>query len=297
MLTRAPQSSHHGALEAQGPHAVVIGSGFGGLAAAIRLGARGWRVTVLERLDVPGGRASVKHDSGFTFDLGPTIITAPFLLEELWELAGRRMADDISLVPLDPFYRIRFDDGSHFDMSADRDRVRAEVLRLSPGDLEGYERFMAFAEKLYKVGFEQLGDVPFSSIGDMARVAPALLRFGSHRSIYTLAARHVRDPRLRIVLSFHPLFVGGNPFSVTSLYGLISSLERKWGVHFAMGGTGRIVEGLADLIRGQGNLIRYGAEVSRILTEDGARDGRRTQERRAYRRRYRRFQRRRGVDL
>ena len=249
------------------PHAVVIGSGFGGLAAAIRLGARGYRVTVLERLDAPGGRAYVFRQDGFTFDAGPTIITAPFLLEELWAMCGRRMADDIDLRPMSPFYRIRFHDGSTLDCSADPAHMRREVARLSPGDVAGYERFMARSEDIYKVGFEQLGHVPFDSWTDMAKVAPDMLRLGSHRTIYGMAAQHVKDERLRFALSFHPLFIGGNPFKVTSIYALISYLERRWGVHFAMGGTGALVRGLANLIEGQGNVIRYGAEVVEITVQ------------------------------
>jgi phytoene desaturase len=246
------------------PHAVIIGSGFGGLAAAVRLGARGYRVTVLERLDAPGGRAYVHRRDGYTFDAGPTIVTAPFLLEELWALAGRRMSDDIDLRALDPFYRIRFHDGTTFDCSGDPTAMRAEVARLAPGDVEGYERFMRASEAIYKVGFEQLGHVPFDSWRDMARILPEMMRLESYRSIHGLAARHVRDPRLRFILSFHPLFVGGNPFNVTSIYGLISFLERRFGVHCVIGGTNRLVSGLAGLIAGQGGTIRCGEEVVEI---------------------------------
>jgi phytoene desaturase len=249
------------------PHAVIIGSGFGGLAAAIRLGARGYRVTVLERLDAPGGRAYVFRQDGFTFDAGPTIITAPFLLEELWSLCGRRMADDITLRAISPFYRLRFSDGTTLDCSADPEAMRAEVARLSAGDVEGYDRFMRASEAIYKIGFERLGSAPFDSWTDMARVVPDLVRLESYRTIYGLVAKHVRDPRLRVALSFHPLFVGGNPFKVTSIYGLIAFLERRWGVHFAMGGTGELVKGLVRLIEGQGNEVRCGAEVEAILTK------------------------------
>ncbi len=255
------------------PHAVVIGSGFGGLAAAVRLGARGYRVTVLERLDAPGGRAYVFRQDGFTFDAGPTIVTAPFLFEELWQLAGRRLADDVTLVPMAPFYRIRFDDGTTFDTSGSAEAMRREVARLSPADVAGYERFMRDSEAIYRVGFEQLGHVPFSSWTDMARIVPQMLRLKSYRSLASLVASHVRDERVRFALSFHPLFVGGNPFNVTSIYGLISFLERRWGVHFAMGGTGSLVTGLARLIEGQGNRIRYGAEVTRITVADGRATG------------------------
>jgi phytoene desaturase len=252
---------------------VVIGSGFGGLAAAVRLGARGYRVTVLERLDAPGGRAYVFRQDGFTFDAGPTIVTAPFLFEELWSLAGRRLADDVDLRPIEPFYRIRFDDGSTLDASSDAGAMRREVARLAPNDVEGYERFMRESEAIYRVGFEQLGHVPFSSWTDMARIVPQMLRLGSYRSLASLVASRVRDERIRFALSFHPLFVGGNPFNVTSIYGLISFLERRHGVHFAMGGTGSLVAGLAKLIDGQGNRIRYGAEVERITVANGRATG------------------------
>jgi phytoene desaturase len=246
---------------------VVIGSGFGGLAAAIRLGARGYRVTVLERLDAPGGRAYVFRQDGFTFDAGPTIVTAPFLFEELWTLCGRRMQDDVTLVPMNPFYRVVFNDGSTFDAWGDAAAARAEVARLSPGDVAGYERFMRLSEQIYQVGFVQLGDVPFDSVWDMAKVAPHMLRLKSYLNLYDLVAAHVRDERLRFALSFHPLFVGGNPFKVTSIYGLISFLERRYGVHFAMGGTGSLVQGMVGLVEGQGGTVRYGADVAEITVK------------------------------
>ncbi|MGH6622745.1 MAG: phytoene desaturase [Burkholderiaceae bacterium] len=260
------------------PHAVVIGAGFGGLAAAIRLGARGFRVTVLERLDAPGGRAYVFRQDGFTFDAGPTIVTAPFLFEELWALAGGRLADDVDLRPLDPFYRIRFDDGSTLDCSPRAASMRAEIRRIAPDDVAGYERFLIEAEKNYVVGFEQLGDVPFSSWRDMARVVPQMARLGSHRSLHSSVARYVKDPRVRFALSFHPLFVGGNPFKVTSIYGLISHLERRWGVHFAMGGTGSLVRGMANLIARQGNEVRCGVEVESIRIDGRTATGVRLQD-------------------
>jgi phytoene desaturase len=268
MLTTAPVRGRAAKAADRGRHAVVIGSGFGGLAAAIRLGAKGYRVTVLEKLDGPGGRAKVFRDNGFTFDAGPTIVTAPFLLEDLWRLCDRELADDVDLRPLDPFYRIRFHDGEHLDCFADDAAMLAEVTRLSPADIAGYEAFMRQSQAIYRVGFEHLGDVPFTSWADMARAVPDLVRLQSYRSVHGLAARHVRDPRLRFALSFHPLFVGGNPFSVTSIYGLIAYLERRFGVHFPLGGMERLVRGLASLIEGQGGMLRYGAEVSEI-TLDG----------------------------
>ena len=263
-LARSPRADR---LAGQ-PHAIVIGSGFGGLAAAIRLGAKGYRVTVLERLSKPGGRAAVFEQDGFIFDSGPTIVTAPFLFEELWTLCGRKFSDAIDLRPLDPFYRIRFHDGESIDCSGDPDAMREEVRRLAPQDVAGYERFMRLAEEIYETGFEKLGHVPFSSWTDMARVLPSLVRLQSFRSVYGIVAQYVKDPRVRILLSFHSLFVGGNPFEVTSIYGLISFLERKWGVHFPMGGMGSLVHGLCDLIAGQGGKILYGAEVEEIIVED-----------------------------
>jgi phytoene desaturase len=255
------------------PHAVVIGSGFGGLAAAVRLGARGFRVTVLERLEQPGGRANVFRQDGFTFDAGPTIVTAPFLFEELWQLAGRRLADDIELRSLDPFYRIRFDDGTVFDCSADPQAMQAQIARLAPGDVGGYDAFMRESEAVYKVGFEQLGHVAFSSWFDMAKIVPKMALLRSERSVYGMVARHFRDERLRFIFSFHPLFVGGNPFNVTSIYGLIAFLERQHGVHCAIGGTHRLVEGLVRLVESLGGSLRLNADVAAITHSLGRATG------------------------
>jgi len=252
------------------PHALVIGSGFGGLAAAVRLGAKGYRVTVLEQLDAPGGRACVFRQDGFTFDAGPTIVTAPFLFEELWKLCGRKLSDDVTLVPMSPFYRIRFQDGSHFNYSGDADAMRAEIAKFSPGDVEGFDGYMKASEEIFKVGFEQLGDVPFSSWTDMARIAPEMIRLASYRTVYGLVSKYFRDARLRMVFSFHPLLIGGNPFTARSIYCLIAFLEKRWGVHFAMGGTGRLVEGLVKLIEGQGGSVLCGRKVSEILVREGA---------------------------
>jgi phytoene desaturase len=253
----------------QRPHAVVIGAGFGGLAAAIRLGARGWRVTVLDRLDQPGGRARVHRQDGFTFDAGPTIVTAPHVFEELWALCGRRMADEVPLVPLPMFYRLRFDDGSTFAAYADRDAMRAEVARLSPGDLAGFDRLMALSGRLCRTGFEELGHRPFDSLASMLRVLPDMLRLGAWRSVHGLVARHLRDERLRTAFSFHPLLIGGNPFAASGIYAMIPHLEQKWGVHWALGGTNALVQGLVGLIEGQGGRLRLRAEAARILTRDG----------------------------
>ncbi|MGB1274956.1 MAG: phytoene desaturase [Nannocystaceae bacterium] len=251
------------------PHAIVIGSGFGGLAAAVRLGARGYRVTVLERRDQPGGRGYVYKQDGFTFDGGPTVITAPQLFEELWELCGRKISDDIDMRPVSPFYRIRFHDGSNFEYTGDPEGMRREIARFNPGDVEGYEALLAMSKKIFETGFEQLADIPFSRWRDMARIAPEMVRLQSYRTVYGLVSKYIKDPRLRQVFSFHPLLVGGNPFQTTSIYTLIAHLERHWGVWFPMGGTGALVHGLVNLIEGHGNEVRLNTTVKRIDVDNG----------------------------
>ena len=249
------------------PLAVVIGSGFGGLAAAIRLSVRGYAVQVVEKLDAPGGRAYVHYQDGFTFDAGPTIITAPFLLEELWTLCGRTFSDDVDLRPMDPFYRIRFHDGTHFDYSGNAETMLEEVARFEPADVAGYLRFVEDAERCKKLGFEGLGSVAFDSLGDLIRAIPAFARMGAWRSIYSLVAKHFKNEKLRTVMSFHPLLIGGNPFSVTCAYALINSLERTWGVHSAMGGTGAIVRGMVKLLAERGVPVRCNSPVVKIRVE------------------------------
>ncbi len=246
------------------PHAVVIGAGFGGLAAAIRLGARGFRVTVVDRLEQAGGRARVFHENGYTFDAGPTVVTAPFLLDELWALCGKERADTVELREVTPFYRIRFHDGTHFDYTGDPEAMKREVARFSPEDVAGYERFFEKSADIFKIGFEELAHVPFGKVSDMARIAPAMALLESHRTVYGLVSKYVKHPKIRQVLSFHPLLVGGNPFNVTSIYTLIAFLERKWGVWYAMGGTGALVRGLVELVEGLGGTMRLGQEVDEI---------------------------------
>ncbi len=264
----ASAASRHPPLsEDRRPHAVVIGAGFGGLAAAVRLGARGYRVTVVEALDQPGGRARAFRQDGFTFDAGPTIVTAPYLFEELWELCGRRMADDVTLVQPAPFYRLVFNDGSTIDWSADPEAMRGEIARIAPDDLEGYERFLAACPIFYRYGFEQMASIPLHRFVDFLKVLPRMVQMRADRSMFGLAAKHVRDPRIRTALSFHPLFIGGNPTKVTAIYGLIHHLERLSGVHYAMGGTHALVQGLASLIAGQGGTLRLNAPVAEILTD------------------------------
>jgi phytoene desaturase len=228
---------------------------------------------VLEQLDAPGGRAYVYRQDGFTFDAGPTIVTAPFVLEDLWRLCGKEMSGDIDLRPVSPFYRIRFHDGASFDYVGDQASMEREIARFSPDDVAGYRRFMRTSETIFKIGFEQLGHVPFGSFVDMVRIAPDLIRLQGYRTVHSLVASYVKNPRLRQVLSFHPLLIGGNPFTATSVYCLIAHLERRWGVHFAMGGTGTLVDGLVRLIEGQGGIVRCGEEVSEITVRHRAATG------------------------
>ncbi|MEM9330398.1 MAG: phytoene desaturase [Pseudomonadota bacterium] len=253
----------------QKPKAIVIGSGFGGLAAAVRLGARGYQVTVVEKLEQAGGRASVFNQDGFVFDAGPTIVTAPFVFEELWELCGKRMSDHVTLKPMNPFYKIRFDDGEVFTCNQDADFMRSEVARFNPKDVKGYDRFLAESEANYRMGFEQMGKKPFSRFVDMLKFLPSLISHRADRSVYAHVAKHIENEKLRIALSFHPLFVGGNPLRVTSIYSLIAFLERNWGVHYAMGGTGALVAGLVDLVKGQGGSLLLNSPVEEILVSNG----------------------------
>jgi phytoene desaturase len=238
----------------------------------VRLLVRGYRVTVVERLDQPGGRARVFKREGYTFDAGPTLITAPFLFDELWALAGERREDHVALVPVSPFYRIRFSDGAWFDYTGDAEAMRREVARFRPSDVAGYERFLRKSARIFEVGFEALGHVPFGRAADMAQIVPAMVALESHRTVYGLASKYIKDPRLRVVFSFHPLLVGGNPFSTTSIYALIAFLERKWGVWYAMGGTGAMVRGITGLVERLGGRFRFGETVEEITVDaSGAR--------------------------
>jgi len=249
---------------------VVIGSGFGGLSAAIRLQAQGHAVTLVEKRDKPGGRAYVYEQDGFTFDGGPTIITAPWLIHELFELCGKRTDDYVRLVPVSPFYNIRFDDGSVFRYTGKRDEVIAEIRKFNPDDVGGYLEFAAATEEIFKTGFALI-DKPFTRFGDMLRVAPDLVRLQSHRSVAGFVGRYIKDERLRQVFSFHPLLVGGNPFQSTSIYALIHTLEQKWGVWFAMGGTGALVRGLARLFEDAGGTMLLEREVGEIVVDERTR--------------------------
>ncbi len=228
--------------------AVVVGSGFGGLAAAIRLRAMGHPVTVVEGRDQPGGRAGVFRRGGYTFDAGPTVITAPYLLEELFSLVGRRFEDYVDLVPVDPFYRIEFWDGSSFDYVGDEERLLEQIRRFNPKDVDGYRRMLKHIKDIFDVGYMELVDQPFDKVADMLRALPDMVRLRSFRSVYGMVRQYIQDERLRQVFTFQPLLIGGNPFKTTSIYTLIHWLERKWGVYFAKGGTGAIVSAMVQLL-------------------------------------------------
>ncbi|MAW88476.1 MAG: phytoene dehydrogenase [Phyllobacteriaceae bacterium] len=249
------------------PSAVIIGAGVGGLSAGALLAAKGYRVTIVDPLDAPGGRAYAHRQDGFVFDAGPTIITAPHLFEQLWHDCGGRMSDDVELRPCLPFYKIRFDDGSVFNYSGDPVAMEAEIARFEPEDVQGYRSFMAESARIYAVAFEQLADRPFHSLAFTARTLAGLVRLGGYRSVHSVVARHFRNEKLRTIFSFHPLLIGGNPFSATSFYCLIAHLEGKHGVHYAVGGTNALVKGIAALTERNGGTIRLGETATEIVTE------------------------------
>lgn len=253
--------------------AIVIGAGLGGLASAMRLGAKGYRVTVFDRLDRAGGRGSSITQGGHRFDLGPTIITVPQGLRELWSACGRDFDSDVTLTPMDPFYEIRWPDGSHFTARQDDAAMRAEIARISPADLAGYERFLKDAEVRYQVGYEGLGKRSMHQFVELLKVLPTFGLLRADRSVYAHAAARVRDPRLRFALSFHPLFIGGDPFHVTSMYILVSHLEKAFGVHYAQGGVQAIADAMVGVIRDQGGSVELNTEVDAILATDGRASG------------------------
>ncbi len=253
--------------------ALVIGAGFGGIAAALRLRAKGYEVSLIDRCAGLGGRAQVFERNGFRHDAGPTVITAPFLFEELFALFGERFEDHVRLVPLTPWYRFHFSDNSHFDYGGTLDDTLAEIARIEPGDCEGYRSLLAQSEKIFNVGFLQLSTVPFHRFGAMLRQVPALLRLRSHDTVWQLVCRHLKNPKLRQAFSIQPLLVGGNPFDTTSIYGLIHYLERAHGVHFAMGGTAAITAALGALMARQGIDVKLDTTVRAIHVDDGVATG------------------------
>lgn len=247
--------------------AAVIGSGFGGIAAAIRLQSMGFQTSCYEAHDKPGGRAYVYEDQGFVFDAGPTVITAPHCLEELFELSGRRMSDYVRLLPVTPLYRLQWSDGVFFDYVADEQGLIEQVRKVSPDDVDGYRRFAEYAREVFQKGYEELGAVPFLNVSDMLRAAPHLARLRADRSVYSTVSRFVKDEHLRQAFSFHPLLVGGNPLETSCIYTLIHWIERKWGVFFPEGGTGALVRGLVRLFEDLGGTLRLNTPVEQIAVE------------------------------
>lgn len=249
--------------------AAVIGSGFGGLALAIRLQACGFRTTIFEKRDKPGGRAYVYRDQGFQFDAGPTVITVPDCLRELFTLAGKSMEDYVRLLPVKPFYRLFWPDGFTFDYSDDAASIDEQIAAKSPRDVGGYRDFLRYSEAVFREGYEKLAHVPFLDWTSMMAVAPQLVRLKAYRSVYRMVAKYIHDPQLRQLFSFHSLLVGGNPFTTTSIYTLIHWLERKWGVYFPQGGTAALVQAMAGLFTELGGEIRLNAEIAEIETSNG----------------------------
>lgn len=259
--------------------ALVIGAGFGGMAAALRLRAKGYEVTVMDRCAQVGGRAQVFEREGFRHDAGPTVITAPFLFDELFELFGEKLADHVTLVPMKPWYRFVFPDGDHFDYGGTLEEILAEIARIEPKDCDGYMRLLRQSKRMYDVGFAQLAAMPFHRFTTMLKQIPSLLGLRTYETVWQLVSRHLRNPKLRQAFSIQPLLVGGNPFDTTSIYGLIHYLERAHGVHFAMGGTGAITRALGDLMSRQGidtqleqtvrSLTISKGEVTGVVMADG----------------------------
>lgn len=251
------------------PLAVVIGAGFGGIAAALRLRARGYRVTLVDRCAGLGGRAQYFEREGFRHDAGPTVITAPFLFEELFALFGERFADHVTLVPLKPWYRFHFADGTGFDYGGSLEDTLAEIRRIEPGDEAGYRRLLAHSRRLFDVAFTQLSAKPFHRLLTMLRYVPAMLWLRCYRTVWGVVASYLKNDKLRQAFSIQPLLVGGNPFDTTSIYGLIHYLERAYGVYFAMGGTAAITSALGCLLQRQGIELQLSTTVERVIVEDG----------------------------
>ena len=253
--------------------AVVIGAGLGGLSAAMRLGSKGYSVTVIDRLDRVGGRGSSVTKNGFRFDLGPTILTVPQVFERLWNDCGKDFAGDVELVPLDPFYEIRWQDGSRFQVRSSEEEMLAEVTRNFPKDLKGYCKFLEDCEKRYVFGFEGLGRRPMNKIWDLLKEIPGFIRLRADRSVYAHVSTRVKDPKLRMALSFHPLFIGGDPRNVTSMYILVSHLEKAFGVHYVKGGVQALADAMANVVKEQGGQVLLNSNVENITLSKQKADG------------------------
>ena len=246
---------------------IVIGSGFGGLGVAARLAAQGYDVELFEKRDKAGGRGYLYEIDGFKFDGGPTVITAPFMFDDIWKLAGRERADYVEFVPLDPFYRIFNHEGRTFDYNDNHEFILSEIDKWNPADKDGYSRFVDSTQAIFNKGFVELADKPFLSLMDMLRVAPDLIKLQSYKTVYQYVSQFVENDFLRRVFSFHPLLVGGNPFDTPSIYAMIHYLEREWGVHYAMGGTGALVAAMVRLIEELGGRFHYNTEVEEIIID------------------------------
>ncbi|MDC3348969.1 phytoene desaturase family protein [Candidatus Pelagibacter sp.] len=249
-------------------NSIVIGSGFGGIAAALRLRAKGYNVTLIEKHQDLGGRARVFKRNGFTFDGGPTVITAPYLINELFELFKKNPKDYIKLSPLKIWYQFIFEDRSKFNYSGNENEMKAQIGGLSQEDVQGYEKLVNFTKKIFDKGFTELADVPFDKPFVMMQQLPALLKLKSYKSVYSLVSSYIKNEKLRRMLSMHPLLVGGNPFTTTSIYGLILYLEKKWGIHYSMGGTGNIIKGFEKLMNEVGIKVIKGNEVKKIISKN-----------------------------
>ena len=249
-------------------NSIVIGSGFGGIAAALRLRAKGHDVKLIEKHQDLGGRARVFKRNGFTFDGGPTVITAPYLINELFELFKKNPKDYIELSPLKIWYQFIFEDRSKFNYSGNENEMKAQIGELSQEDVQGYEKLVNFTKKIFDKGFTELADVPFDKPFVMLQQLPALLKLKSYKSVYSLVSSYIKNEKLRRMLSMHPLLVGGNPFTTTSIYGLILYLEKKWGIHYSMGGTGNIIKGFEKLMNEVGIKVIKGNEVKKIISKN-----------------------------
>ena len=247
---------------------IIIGSGFGGLAASLRMRAKGFDVTLVEKHPDLGGRARVFKKDKFTYDGGPTVITAPYLFDELFSLFNKKISDYVKIVPLDLWYRFVFNDGETFDYNGDDKTMKEQVNKFSSKDYAGYKKLVSFTEKIFDKGFTDLSDRPFNNLIFMLKQVPALLKLKSYKSVYSLVSNYISNEKLRRVFSMHPLLVGGNPFTTTSIYTLILFVEKKWGIHYSMGGTGSIVNALEKLMKEENIKVIKNAEVTEILTKN-----------------------------
>ena len=288
-MARSPTPSNN--------QAVVIGAGFGGLSLGIRLQSMGFQTTIVEALPDPGGRARVRREAGYTFDMGPTVITVPHFIEELMSLergghgldapdfppelleAGQRVTEGVSggpntsryctIRPILPFYRIYFDDGTFFDYDGDPENTRRQILEIEPGDLEGYERFHDDAKAIFERGFLELGYTCFTDLSSMLKVVPDLFKLDAVRNLFRFASKYFASDKLRQVFSFETLLVGGNPLRVPAIYAMIHFVEKTWGIHYVMGGTGALVQAFVQKFEELGGTLRLSSPVDEILVDDG----------------------------